>query len=40
MLTEFFEMNRINKYAIELNLLYEDFPKYFVVCRIVACHPN
>ncbi|KAG5568268.1 hypothetical protein H5410_064708 [Solanum commersonii] len=30
MLTEFFEMNRINKNAIELNLLYKDFPKYFV----------
>nr|XP_016488215.1 PREDICTED: uncharacterized protein LOC107808225 [Nicotiana tabacum] len=30
MLTEFFQMNRSNKDAIKLNLLYKEFPKHFV----------
>ncbi|XP_060210557.1 uncharacterized protein LOC132637494 [Lycium barbarum] len=29
MLTEFFYMNKIDKYAIELNLLYKEFPEHF-----------
>ncbi|XP_075099375.1 uncharacterized protein LOC107802678 [Nicotiana tabacum] len=30
MLTEFFAMNKTNKDAIKLNLLYKEFPQYFV----------
>ncbi|XP_075111905.1 uncharacterized protein LOC142182019 [Nicotiana tabacum] len=30
MLTEFFQMNRTNKDSIKLNLLYKEFPEYFV----------
>ncbi|XP_070013553.1 uncharacterized protein [Nicotiana sylvestris] len=30
MLTEFFQMNRSNKDAIKLNLLYKEFPEHFV----------
>ncbi|XP_071939107.1 uncharacterized protein [Coffea arabica] len=30
MLTEFFAMNRTNKQAEDLNLLYKEFPQYFV----------
>lgn len=30
MLTEFFSMNKTNNVAIELNLLYKEFPQYFV----------
>ncbi|XP_060212641.1 uncharacterized protein LOC132640178 [Lycium barbarum] len=30
MLTEFFSMNEKNKHAIELNLLYKEFPEHFV----------
>ncbi|XP_004252145.2 uncharacterized protein [Solanum lycopersicum] len=30
MLTEFFYMNKTDKYDIELNLLYKQFPEYFV----------
>jgi len=30
MLTKIFYMNKTDKYAIELNLLYKQFPEYFV----------